>query len=202
MRSFLVAGFIAYINGRNNTNCLVTVIEILLLSACGYYWCSIFLMGCLVEIIEKTYLEKWNKLNDILKYIVRIILLITAFVIIKRPESTSTYYFYGVSSALFLFVVKKSEKIKFVLEAVHPIVFLGRFTMTIFLIHNAVFLLISRKLLSVFQKSDFRYAISFMIVFIISMVVIIILAIPFQKLLDKMVLLGVRNRRFVMQIDD
>ncbi len=181
MKSFLLAGFVAYLNGQTKASSLVILIETVLLWKSGNFWAAISLMGCLPLSLLNN-----NKIRSVFNHgIVKAGLLIFVFWAIKRPESYVAYIIDAICTMLFIIVIETSEILKKSLCIIKPMVFCGKYTMTIFMIHNGVYLLLAKWLFGLKLFEGLLYHVTFLLIFIISFCVIMLIAIPMQYILDK-----------------
>ncbi len=142
MRAFFTASVMAYINGKSNSSSLTILAQILLLWLIGLDWVAICMMGCLaMSMLEN------GKVASFLRYrAVKIFACIAIFLMIKRPESTLTYYIDGIASTLFLSVVMTSSTLKRILEYPSHLAKLGEYSMEIFMLHYFVLLRFANRL--------------------------------------------------------
>ena len=113
----------------------------------------------------------------------KILLCLVLFVIIKREESPLTYLIDGISAALFVMVVEKSKSMQSILEKVSFISIMGKYTMSIYLLHNFFYLTLGYWLFSV-QGFVVDCAVDCVLVFIECMAVVFLFAIMLQWCLD------------------
>ncbi len=179
MRSFLAASCIAYLNGKYHVSAKIILLEILLLFLGIWDWTAICLLGSLA----------WNLLRNerisaiMSKWYVKVVLLFFVFIAIKRPEDQVTYYLDGLSAMIFLMVTECSRTMRAILNKPKGMKYLGKYTMTLFLLHPSIFHLIGTSLFSTkyFYPS---LLVSFIVVFGISTLVLIPLSIVLQWALD------------------
>ena len=109
MRPFLLASFIAYLNGKfSYDNIYFLFIELAILWFVGWYRTFICLFGCFVPILLNR-----DIISDLFdKRIVQMISLMAIFLLIKRDECISTYVIDGISTVILLIVIVRGEKTK------------------------------------------------------------------------------------------
>lgn len=181
MRAFLVACLVAFIDGKYNLSEKSILIEIVLFTLAGFDWVSICLIGALVA---RLYSNKWIN-NFFSKKSTKVLVLLFIFIIIKRKESIFAFYIDGICVGLLLLVIYNSSVLKNLLGKCKVSSMLGKYTMTIFLVHNGVYMLLGEKLFLVDFINSLKYVYGFMIVFVICFCVTLIISIPMQTLLDK-----------------
>ena len=180
MRAFLLASFIAYLNGKFCfDNIYFLLIELVVLWCVGWYWTFICLLGCFVPILQNK--EIISGLFG--KPIVQLISLMTLFLLIKRDECVSTYVIDGISAVILLIVIENSRWLKFFLCRLKFSAMCGKYTMSIYLIHCLVFYTLGKWLFSIgsFESS---YGNDFLFVMVLCMMTILPIAFVLQKLLD------------------
>lgn len=183
MKSFLFACIVAYENGQNKVRSGIIIVEIMLFCLAGNMWTALCLMGNLAFSLSER--ECIKRITG--KRTVRVIILIIIFFAIKRSENDITYYIDGICTLFFILVLESSSSLQNFLNKRKVMAFLGQYTMPIFMIHNAVFLLISSRLFSADVLQNMEYAESFLIIFVLSIALIIFLSIPIQHILDWMI---------------
>ena len=180
MRAFLLASFIAYLNGKFcYDNIYYLLIELFALWFVGWHWTFICLLGCFVPIL----LNKEMVSCLFGKPVVQQISLIVIFFLIKRDECISTYVIDGISAVIFLIVSEKSRKLKNIYGQLKLTAILGKYTMSIYLIHNLLYFTLGKWLFSLdyFELSCGK---DFFFVMGVSMMAILLISIVLQKLLD------------------
>lgn len=182
MRIFLLAGLVAYMNGKTQASAIIIIFEVVLLWLSGNFWMAACVMGCLAQSIRNKSL-----LNILQKPVVKAIILFAIFWAIKRPESYEAYWIDAICTALFIVVLECSDFVRKLLSGIRFLSFLGKYTMTVFMVHNGVYLLVSKKLFEIQMFDNISYPIVFVIVFIASFILIYLIAIPLQKILDKII---------------
>ncbi len=176
MRPFFAASVLAYLNGRNKSGIILIITQILLLWAMGCDWTSICMMGCLILPLDNN-----PQIKSLFRSrIIRMIILVAIFVLQKRPENTLTYYIYGITSLLFLIIVINSLTMQRVFQAPRLLGRIGKYTMSIFLIHSFVLKTFGKAALSLLGEGK----IHLLIVLITSLAMIIVFAIILQELLN------------------
>lgn len=180
MRAFLLASFIAYLNGRfGSYNVKILFVELVLLWFVGWFWTFICLLGCFVPIL----LNK-EIITDLFgKSIVQLISLMTIFLLIKRDECVSTYVIDGISAVILLIVTENSRWLSYILCHLKFSAMCGKYTMSIYLVHCLIFLTLGKWLFSIgyFESSSRN---DFFLVMVVCMMIILLIAIVLQKLLD------------------
>ncbi len=152
MRDFLAASFLAYLNGRYRIKARGILLQIVILSLIGQHWIAICLLGSLVGA-----LSDHEKIKRILDYrLVRILLGVLVFVLIKRSESVETYYIDGLCMAGLLLLTESSSLLREILAKPKMIALAGRYTMSLFLIHNFIYSMTERILSAITMTSLFH----------------------------------------------
>ncbi len=187
---FLIASCLAYLNGKYQVKIKGILFEMVILILCRQFWVAICLMGCLVKSIMKA--EKCKRLFS--HHSAKVLGCVLIFFAIKRDEGILTYFIDGFCVALFLIIINFSERTKRVLSAPVLLVWIGRFTMSIFLIHSFVFMMVKEKLpLSVYGEGQLTA------LFVICIMVIGVSAYLLQFVLEHIKMLTDRLVEFMLR---
>lgn len=174
IQPYFMASVIAYILGFVGGREKVGIIMILVFLICNNIWVAVCLFGTLIPYIEKNHdiwRRKWTKY----------LLFILFFVIGYRDESNIAYIMWGISSIILIMLVESSGLLKGILEG---FLFqkLGKYTMSVFIIHVLVYQLIGAWLLGTMNKLP--NGLSMLLCYFICLILIVLISIPLTNILD------------------
>lgn len=192
MFHFFVASVISYFNAYHKVDGAFIVLEIILLCILGKIWMAICLLGNLAFLIQKN--GGFRKAISLRA--VRILLLLAAFVIIKRDENDTTYLLYGIASTLLLLTVENSPLLQGIL-GVRIFSVPGRNEIAAYLFHTVVYLHVGKLLFALF--ADLGFGTAFILTLVLCWLLLVLISFPINFVLEKC--MGVITRRINMLLD-
>ncbi len=179
MKAFFVSSCIAFLNGKYHASVALSVIEIIIFVIIGWDWVAISLVGSLVALL----LEK-EKINNLFsRKSVLVVTGVIGILLIKLPENRIAYLLAGLSAGLLIMIMESSKLLQKVLSSFRLFPWLGKYTMTLYLLHLFVFSLLEPFLISVFVPG-IPHGIVFLCLFLFTFIIMLPFAILLQKLFD------------------
>lgn len=178
LKPFLIGSFFSYLNGIRKSNTTEIIIQIMLFCLIDQVWISICLIGTLVASIQM----KDTIMHVYCNTIIRIIVIITVFVVIKRKESNLTYFIDGICMSQIILLIDNSKRIKRILSN-RLLAGIGKNVMAIFLIHAITYRIVSPFLFQI--TSNWTYKYSFLFSFGITWLIIVGLSYPVNWFLNR-----------------
>lgn len=172
IQSFFIASVLAYMIGKYEMDIPEILCIIILCAAMGYLWSAICLFGVLYPFLLNSKLFN-NSYGNIIWFLI-------AFILIKRSESTITYIIDGICALIFIIFVEKTDIARKIFSN-KATAYLGKNSMSIFLIHPFVYANLGKLLFSYLQ---FPYKVNFVLVWFVCFVVICIVAVPLNFILN------------------
>lgn len=176
--AFLIASVISYFNGKVNAGMKTVILEMLLLCFMpGTLWVIICLLGNIVY-------EACDRPEQLYCPILRnrfwvLGITVLSWIFINREESTLTYLLDGLFGMMLLVSLHNSPRLQKVF-GIRWLAFLGRYSMSIFLVHVLVYTILGRVLFDIIQFP--RYAVEFLTVWGLCLGFCCAIAVPFDLL--------------------
>lgn len=172
MKSFLIASIVAYIAGNKELSYIEILIITIIFGILGQTWIAACLLGTLIHFVKD------NK--HLKKAIVQLMLFIIVFIIVKRSESTLTYYIDSLCAIIIILIIANNK----ILSKIFSNKFtgtLGKNSMAMFLIHTLTYDRIGN---IIFARYDVNNPLIFWSVWILCFIVVCLLSFPVSILLN------------------
>lgn len=178
MQSFFIASVVSYIAGLFKLKELPVCGLVALFIVLGEIWVAVCLMGNLLYVMtdaqdprayRKVLENRW----------VQLLLVVAVFFAVKRSESDVTYVIDGLCAALMLAVISMNSKAEKLFSA-PALVFMGKYSMGIFLLHPLVYTRLGGVILSCTAASPLML----LLTFLLCVVVTVLLSFPLVKAIN------------------
>lgn len=175
MRAFLIGSVLAFMVGHYGFDTKTKIAIILICFVSGNLWVSVCVMGTLMpEVMDNR--EKWNS------WWKKLVLFIIALIIIKLFQSELKYFVDGIAAFILVMITEETKSVQKVLNN-RLMSYFGKNAMAIFIIHPVMYSHIAPRLFGLFE-GRISYTMGFMLNWLICFFIIMMVAIPVNKILD------------------